>query len=591
MTTRADLVEPVISIVVPTFNRASTLGETIDALLAQRRDRFRIEVVVVDNGSSDETPDVLAEYEGRIVALHEGQPGESFARNCGIRAARGDWIALIDDDETAATDWLQELMLVARGQSIPIVAGVVLADLDSDLLEELGPICRRLLGQVECDEPHRLEGMDVPGTGNVLISKSVFETIGLFNEQMTVASDSEFFIRARQAGFQMWRTPGAIATHRIPESRLQEDYFRSRVRWQGSHFVRLESQGSRLRALYLGVSRFGASLLINLPQWLWYSSQGRSWHALGHEVRVRRGWACMKEAILLLAPSAPAGSLARRVWDILRRASQSEYPVFERIHSVAEEEFLFRVACPEAEEWYVRGAGARACRPDLSFWKERLVRPGDLVFDCGGFQGFTTLFLSRCVGPKGQVVTFEINQKNAAVLAENLALNEIENVRLENSAVGSSSEDVAFMNRPNGAVLPRNGSWVGLLQSWAFGRAKARQTTLDGFCQREELWPTFVKIDVEGYEVEVLKGAGRLLATLPGLAIELHPQLLARRGQRVEEVFPLLQPFGYELWVQWKEDLEPEPYRGESITHRTQLFAVPPPNKDSGSAVRSPSGQ
>lgn len=277
-----------------------------------------------------------------------------------------------------------------------------------------------------------------------------------------------------------------------------------------------------------------------------------------------------------ITPQRPG--LGQRLWhllDVARRRLQIGFEPHERQHSVEGVDFRFLVASPEAEDWYEKGKGAQEHRPDLAFWKSSLVRPGDLVFDCGGFQGFTTVFLARCVGDQGRVVTFELNPQNAAIIEKNISLNQLCNAEVERVAVGNESGNVQFLKRPNAAIIPSKNSWLSTLQSMVFGREEAAQIALDDYCSRHELWPTVIKIDVEGYEVEVLAGARALLRSKPRLAIELHPDLLSRRGQNADDIFEYLDRDSFSFWIQWNEEDAPVPYDGSPITERVQFFALP----------------
>jgi hypothetical protein len=108
-----------VSVIVPTFNRAATLSEAIDSILAQTYPK--LDVVVVDDGSTDETPNVLNKYKGKIRTLVQSNAGASAARNRGISAARGEIISFLDSDDI----WLptkieKQVDLMERaGKSVP----------------------------------------------------------------------------------------------------------------------------------------------------------------------------------------------------------------------------------------------------------------------------------------------------------------------------------------------------------------------------------------------------------------------------------------------------------------------------------------
>mgnify|MGYP002737498535 CR=1 FL=1 len=89
--------EPLVSVIIPTFNRAATLKRTIDSALAQS---YRpLEVIVVDDGSTDGTEAVIRSYGDRIHGIIQPNGGPSAARNTGAEAATGEWLAFLDSDD------------------------------------------------------------------------------------------------------------------------------------------------------------------------------------------------------------------------------------------------------------------------------------------------------------------------------------------------------------------------------------------------------------------------------------------------------------------------------------------------------------
>lgn len=96
---------PLVSIVIPAFNAAATLEQTLESLYAQTY--RRVEIVLVDDGSTDNTPEVLARHAGRVKVIRQANAGLAGARNTGLRAARGDYIALMDADDLCAPDRIE----------------------------------------------------------------------------------------------------------------------------------------------------------------------------------------------------------------------------------------------------------------------------------------------------------------------------------------------------------------------------------------------------------------------------------------------------------------------------------------------------
>lgn len=95
---------PRFSVIVPTYNRANYVTEAIESILSQSFQDH--EIIVVDDGSTDNTKDVLARYEGRIRYIYQANSGVSAARNAGIRHAQGEWLAFLDSDDIWLPDYL-----------------------------------------------------------------------------------------------------------------------------------------------------------------------------------------------------------------------------------------------------------------------------------------------------------------------------------------------------------------------------------------------------------------------------------------------------------------------------------------------------
>ena len=226
-------------------------------------------------------------------------------------------------------------------------------------------------------------------------------------------------------------------------------------------------------------------------------------------------------------------------------------------------EFDFLIGDPAGMSWYDVDC-TDPDWPEMRFMRDRMVREGDVVFECGGHHGCTAVVLSRWVGTTGKVISFEPHPRNAAILQRNLELNGIRNATLRQCAVGAAPGSVMMRDASNASVTANPNA------PRAF---TAELVKLDDF--RDEK-PTVLKIDVEGFEVEVLKGAAEILKTLPKLAIEVHTPGLGNYGTSVEKLLACLDLPAYQLWVQWDDDNDPVPYDPATpITTRVHLFAIP----------------
>jgi glycosyltransferase involved in cell wall biosynthesis len=181
--------EPIVSVIVPTFNREKMVGRAIDSVLAQTYPHF--ELIVVDDGSTDNTPTLLARYGHRIRALRCIRGGVSAARNCGIRAAAGGLIALFDSDDC----WLPEKLayqvdafakhpeiMIGQTEEIWIRNGV-----------RVNPK-RRHQKRAGLIFEHSLS-LCLISPSAVMLRRSMFDEIGWFDESLPACEDYDFWLR------------------------------------------------------------------------------------------------------------------------------------------------------------------------------------------------------------------------------------------------------------------------------------------------------------------------------------------------------------------------------------------------------------
>ncbi len=126
-----------VSIVTPTRHRPLPLRRALASLAAQvRPDGVELEIVVVDNSADGETARALA-GEGGLKVVHEPRPGVAAARNAGVAAASGEWVAFLDDDEEAAPGWIAALARTAQSSAADAVFGPISARAEERA--EIGP--------------------------------------------------------------------------------------------------------------------------------------------------------------------------------------------------------------------------------------------------------------------------------------------------------------------------------------------------------------------------------------------------------------------------------------------------------------------
>jgi glycosyltransferase involved in cell wall biosynthesis len=178
-----------ISCVVPVYNGQRFLGEALDSIFAQT---YRpIEVIVVDDGSTDGTANVAARYGQPIRYIRQENRGASVARNAGIHAAAGEFIAFLDADDLWTAQKLTAQM--ARFAARPEL-DVCVAHVQNFWMDEMADERARL-----GDHP-RTRPMPGYVSGTLLARRRLFDAVGLFNEKNRHCDAAEFFLRVRQHG-------------------------------------------------------------------------------------------------------------------------------------------------------------------------------------------------------------------------------------------------------------------------------------------------------------------------------------------------------------------------------------------------------
>lgn len=183
---------------------------------------------------------------------------------------------------------------------------------------------------------------------------------------------------------------------------------------------------------------------------------------------------------------------------------------------------------------------------EQSFWEQLDLR-GQTVYDIGAFQGLLTLFFASRAQ---QVVCYEPNRHNRGRLEQNVSLNALRNVQVRPVGVGSARQnhDMAFNPlMPGGASIEQN-TVNQLKHASGIVVETISVTTLDEDIEENALpAPTFIKIDIEGWEIEALRGARRTLAAChPTLFLEMHGETMNEKRRKVREIVEFLVAAGYQ---------------------------------------------
>ncbi|MDE2181834.1 MAG: glycosyltransferase family 2 protein [Alphaproteobacteria bacterium] len=208
---------PSVSVVIPAHNAADTLGRALESVFAQTRPPQ--EVIVVDDGSTDATGDVARSYAARGVNIlaRPVREGAAAARNAGVRAATGDWVAFLDADDEWLPSKLERQMAAIDRQPEAIFAFCASHEIAPD---------GRLLGDTYGGRPvtagrdmwKALLASNFVATPTVLARRSVLAALGGFDESLKVAEDQDMWIRLALAGASVYVPESLVAVHVRPRS-------------------------------------------------------------------------------------------------------------------------------------------------------------------------------------------------------------------------------------------------------------------------------------------------------------------------------------------------------------------------------------
>lgn len=268
-----------VTVVTATFNMARYIGETLDSILAQ--DYPFLESVVIDDGSTDNTGEVLAPYvaTGRVRVIRQENAGQTVAKNRGIAEARGEFVAFCDADDTWRPDKLsQQVNAFAQNPRIAVVySDMAIIDGNGDHMP-VTPV-RRYSGEITA--PLLIDNfVPFPTT---IVRRSVLTEVGGFDESLTMSIDYDLWLRI-SVRYLFHHIPEPLANYRV---------------WEGQMSHRM---GERLENFMVLLKRFlaenphCATLSEQKTAWAhflvtrgyWHFREGRRRHAAGDYLAAMR---------------------------------------------------------------------------------------------------------------------------------------------------------------------------------------------------------------------------------------------------------------------------------------------------------------
>jgi len=229
-----------ISVVLCTYNRCQSLANTLESLAASvLPDSVEWELLVVDNNSHDQTREVVEQFcrrhPERVRYLFEPRQGKSFALNSGIREARGEILAFVDDDVSVEPTWLYNLTSVLMDREWAGSGGRILPAPGFSPPRWLALDGPRSFGAALCakfdlgNAPGELK--DAPFGTNMAFRREQFEKYGDFRGDLgprpseTRNEDTEFGRRVMAGGERLFYVPSAVVYHEVHKSRVRKPFF------------------------------------------------------------------------------------------------------------------------------------------------------------------------------------------------------------------------------------------------------------------------------------------------------------------------------------------------------------------------------
>jgi glycosyltransferase involved in cell wall biosynthesis len=208
---------PRVSIIIPTYNRSKLLPEAIESALAQTYPN--VEIIVVDDGSTDNTAEVVAQYAGKVTYVKQANQDVAAARNTGIRAASGEYLTFLDDDDLMMpTKIVRQVQVLASQPEVALVhCRFYYANEDGEPVYRVGVL-------PEGDVLPRLFWNNFVWMGAPLVRRHCLDQVGWFDEQISaMVADWDMWLRIAQAGYRFGCIQEPLGAYRIHQNSMMSD--------------------------------------------------------------------------------------------------------------------------------------------------------------------------------------------------------------------------------------------------------------------------------------------------------------------------------------------------------------------------------
>ncbi len=308
----------IATVIICTFNRATLLRDAFDSVANQEFDKRNFEIIIVDNNSIDATPTIAQSLarstDIRTLYVLEKQQGLSYARNAGLRAARGKIVCYIDDDIIVCRGWLRALIGAFTNPVIACAGGPVHPIWPKGRPSWLVPEWEWCLSinefTIACKNREFTWPRDLPIGANIAFRKEVLHDMGSFathlgrnGSRLLSGEEVDICKKIIKNGFKIACSPSAVAYHKIDVQRMEKKWFYKRLYWEGRTNALLEDRHP-IKGIQKGMYNFFSTSCIDGI--ITFSKQCGEMVAIGYlDQSIRNGFIKAKKII------------ARFKWEIL----------------------------------------------------------------------------------------------------------------------------------------------------------------------------------------------------------------------------------------------------------------------------------
>lgn len=203
-----------VSVIIPVYNAEKNIDALIKSLLNLDYPEELLDIIFVDNNSSDRTKEIINQYPVRLFEENEIQSSYA-ARNKGIRNAKNEIIAFTDSDCIVTPQWIKEGIRTLFLKSADIVGGRI-----EFVYSERKTAAELYDSITNLQTESLIQKMHAATTANLFVKSNLFEKVGLFSDSVKSGGDIQWTSRATRAGFVLVHAPDAIVNH--PTRRLKE---------------------------------------------------------------------------------------------------------------------------------------------------------------------------------------------------------------------------------------------------------------------------------------------------------------------------------------------------------------------------------